>query len=56
MFYPEDMTAEDIMEFDYELNRIIAMERFEGEFWAENAELQILSTEFLAAQKSIADA
>lgn len=43
MHYPEDMTADEIMEFEYELNRQIDIERGEGQFWAENAELQLIA-------------
>lgn len=43
MRYPEDMTADDIMEFDYELNKQIDQAREEGQFWAINAELQIVA-------------
>lgn len=45
MRYPEDMTVEDIMNFELELNRIIDQERGEGQFWAENAELQVVGLE-----------
>jgi len=45
MHYPEDMTKDEIAEFEYELNRIIDMERDEGQFWAINAELQIIADE-----------
>jgi len=44
MQYPEYMTAEDIEQFEYELNRIIDMERGEG-FWTVNAELSLLAAE-----------
>jgi hypothetical protein len=43
MYYPAEMTAEEIMEFEYEVNRQIDMERGEGQFWAENAECQIVA-------------
>ena len=43
MFYPEYMTEQEIMEFEYEINRIIDQERGEGQYWAENAELQMLA-------------
>lgn len=43
MRYPEWMTEEEIMEFEYELNRQIDIERGEGQFWAENAELQVIA-------------
>ncbi len=42
-YFPEDMTAEDIMEFDYELARWADEVRGEGQFWAENAECQIVA-------------
>ena len=45
MYFPEDFTADDIMEFEYELNRWIDIERDEGEFWAVNAELAELANE-----------
>lgn len=45
MYYPADMTAEEIMEFEYEINKIIDIENDEGQFWAVNAELQILQEE-----------
>ena len=43
MYYPEDMTADDIMEFEFELNRLIDIERDEGQFWAVNAECQVVA-------------
>lgn len=43
MFYPPEMTDEEVMEFEYEINRAIDIERGEGQFWAENAELQVLA-------------
>lgn len=45
MYYPDYFTAEDIMEFEYEMNRFIDMAREEGQFWAVNAELQIVAEE-----------
>lgn len=42
MQYPAEMTLEDIMSFEYEINRIIDIDRNEGQYWAENAELQII--------------
>lgn len=45
MQYPMYFTAEDIMEFDYEMNKVIDMAREEGQFWAVNAELQIVAEE-----------
>ena len=41
MYYPADMTQEDIEQFEYEYNRLLDMERNEGQFWAVNAELQV---------------
>lgn len=49
MYYPEDMTADDIMEFEFELNRLIDIERDEGQFWAVNAELQVIADELREA-------
>lgn len=46
MIYPEDMTVTEIMEFEYEFNRLIDIERNEGQFWAVNSELQVISEEF----------
>lgn len=43
MFYPEEMTADEIMEFEYEINRQIDIAREEGQFWAVNAELQVVA-------------
>lgn len=45
MFYPEYMTEQEIMEFEYEINKLIDTERGEGQFWAENAECQIVAEE-----------
>ena len=45
MFYPADMTAEDIEQFEYEINRLLDIERGEGQFWAVNAELQVIADE-----------
>lgn len=42
MYYPADMTAQDIMEFEYELNRMIDIERGVG-FLEINAELMALA-------------
>jgi|LakMenEpi03Aug12_release.lakeMendotaPanAssembly.Ray.scaffolds.fasta_scaffold19039_13 hypothetical protein len=39
MYYPAYMTAEDIMKFEYEINRIIDIERDVG-FLQINAQLQ----------------
>lgn len=44
-FYPQEMTEQEIMEFEYEVNKIIDTERGEGQFWAENAELQVIAEE-----------
>ena len=43
MIYPPEMTAEEIEQFEYEINRIIDIERNEGQFWAVNAELQMIA-------------
>lgn len=51
MRYPEDMTADDIMEFEYEYNMYLDMEREEGQYWAVNAELQLVSDETWEALK-----
>jgi hypothetical protein len=45
MQYPDYFTAEDIMEFEYEMNKFIDQARDEGQFWAVNAELQIVAEE-----------
>ena len=45
MRYPEDFTQDDIMEFEFELNRLIDIERGEGPFWEINAELQVVAQE-----------
>lgn len=45
MWYPVEMTADEIAEVQYELNRLIDMERNEGQYWAENAELQVAAQE-----------
>lgn len=42
MNYPADMTQEDIMEFEYEYNRIRDIEEGIG-FWEVNAELAELA-------------
>jgi len=44
MYYPQDMTADDIMEFEYEYNRIRDIEDGVG-FWEVNAELQVIGQE-----------
>jgi len=43
MNYPEYMTADDIMEFEYELNKMLDKERGEGQFWAVNEELALVA-------------
>ena len=43
MIYPAEMTQEEIEQFEYEINKIIDIERDEGQFWAVNAELQIVA-------------
>lgn len=43
MFFPAEMTADEIMEFEYEINKLIDIERNEGMFWAVNAECQIVA-------------
>lgn len=50
MFYPPEMTAEDIEQFEYEVNRLLDTERGEGQFWAVNAELQLIADEVREAQ------
>lgn len=52
MWYPVEMTADEIAEVQYELNRLIDMERNEGQYWAENAALQVLAAE-LQEQKLV---
>lgn len=42
MRYPQYMTAEDIMEFEYEYNRLRDIEDGIG-FWEVNAELQVVA-------------
>ena len=42
MWYPEDMTADDIAEFEYEYNRLRDIEDGVG-FWAVNAECQVVA-------------
>lgn len=44
MRYPEDFTADDIMEFEYEYNRLRDMDEGLG-LWAVNAEIQIIAAE-----------
>ncbi len=45
MNFPENFTADDIMEFEFELNRWIDIQRGEGQFWTVNAELAELASE-----------
>ena len=45
MFYPEEMTLEEIEQFEYEYNRFVDMDRGEGQYWAVNAELQVIAAE-----------
>lgn len=42
MQYPEYFTADDIMEFEYEYNRMLDIEENVG-FWKINAELQLVA-------------
>jgi hypothetical protein len=42
MIYPSDMTPENIMEFEYEYNRIRDIQENVG-FWEINAELQVVA-------------
>ena len=42
MSYPEYMTDDDIMEFEYEYNRLRDIEEGVG-FWEINAELQVVA-------------
>jgi hypothetical protein len=42
MFYPANMTPEDIMEFEYEYNRLRDIQENLG-FWEINAELQVVA-------------
>jgi len=43
MHYPPEMTEQDIMEFEYEYNRRLDIERSEGLWWAVNAECQVVT-------------
>lgn len=45
MYYPSDMTDDDIMEFEYEYNKYLDEDRAEGQYWTLNAELQIVGDE-----------
>jgi len=45
MFFPDYFTADDIMQFEYEYARYLAIENNEGDFWAVNAELQVVAQE-----------
>lgn len=42
MYYPADMTQDDIMEFEYEYNMLRDIEEGIG-FWTVNAELQTVA-------------
>ncbi len=53
MYYPEDMTAEDIMEFEFEYNMVCDIERSEGQFWEVNGVLQEVADEQKAAQVEV---
>ena len=44
MIYPEYFTADDIMEFEYEYNRLCDIQEGVG-FWEINAELQVVAKE-----------
>ncbi len=44
MFFPADMTVEEIEQFEYEYNRIRDIEEGTG-FWEINAELQLIADE-----------
>ncbi len=44
-FFPADMTADDIMEFEFEYGRWCDEVDGRGQFWAENAECQIVAAE-----------
>jgi hypothetical protein len=50
MFYPAEMTQEEIEQFEYEINRVIDIERGEGQFWEVNAELQLLAQSIVEQQ------
>lgn len=43
MPYPLDMTADEIMDFEYEYNRYLDIQEAVGQPWVVNAELQVLS-------------
>lgn len=45
MRYPTEMTLQDIMEFEFEYNRIRDMEEGVGQYWTVNAECQIVAAE-----------
>lgn len=45
MQFPAEMTAEEIEQFEYEYNRYLDIELDEGQFWAVNAECQIVAEE-----------
>lgn len=44
MIYPEDFTADDIMEFEHEYNRYLDIQAG-FDFWEINAELQLVAQE-----------
>lgn len=43
MRYPSEMTADDIMQFEYEYNRLRDIEDNLGQYWEINAECQIVA-------------
>lgn len=45
MFFPAEMTVEEIEQFEYEYNRLRDIELNEGQWWAVNAECQIVAQE-----------
>jgi len=45
MIYPPQMTAFDIMQFEYEYNKYLDIQHNEGQFWELNSRCQILSDE-----------
>ena len=47
MNYPVDMTADDIMSFEYDYNRLLDMEYNEGYYWIENTQCQLAINEEL---------
>lgn len=48
MIYPANMSPEEIMEFEYEYNRLRDIEEGTGQLWAVNAEIQVVVNEQLA--------